>query len=337
MSITFEGNTPKVSFEAGPQRPAIKKLYGTALVDPNSPAGDVLLIGGMAGVGDPGVVTPKSAPDTPTVTSMERYSAASNSWSLEPNFLGNNKSSARTGLYSIILPTGQILVINGSNYIQNRGTYNPLLYTPNGAGKYSSKLMQRAKFPRFYHNVALLLPDGRVWVNGSNRDRAIVSPDGKVDQGNVPPGAGSDPDIQNTDGAFIPAGSTIEREFTKVEIFSPPYLFDQNGKRIDDSFRPIVESAPVSVKYGAKAVKIEVSGAAPGGKVNLIKFGSSTHAWDNGQKFVPLDISHGGGKTVLLNFPENAFLMPPGHYQLFYISKDGVPSKGRTLLIEPKP
>jgi hypothetical protein len=333
MTVTPEGN---VSFQAGPDRPLVKRLYGTALVDPNSPAGDVLLLGGMPGVGDPGSVTPLSNATTPTLTAMERYNATSNSWATEAQFLGKTKDESRTGHYAIILPTGQFLVINGSNYIQNRGTYNPLLFTSAGERKYTSKEMQRAQFPRFYHNVALLLPDGRVWVNGSNRDRATVSLDGKVEQGNVTPGAGSDPNFKNTDGKFIPAGSIIEREFTRVEIFSPPYLFDSAGKRIPDSDRPTVTEFPKTLPYGAKGVRLRVKGSGPGGKVNLVKLGSATHAWDNGQKFVPLTVAHNENEEVQLNIPDNTSLLLPGHYFLFYVSKSGVPSVGVTVLVEPK-
>ena len=326
----------KVTFTKGPDRPLVKRLYGTALVDPNSPQGDVLLIGGMAGVGDSGVVTPRTHPVTPSLTALERYDAAANSWASNPNFLGTTKEDARIGHYSIILPTGQFLVVNGSNYVQNRGTYNPLLFTPSGPKAYTSRRMQRAQYPRFYHNVALLLPDGRVWVNGSNRDRARVLANATVEQGNIPPGAGSDPDVAKTDLAWLPPGARIEKEFTKVEIFSPPYLFNASGQRIAESDRPQITNAPAQITRGSAGVAIKVTGAGPGGKANMIKFGSSTHAWDMGQKFVPLSVKHNGGDSVEVTLPSNANQVPPGHYHLFYVNKDGVPSIGKTIVVNPQ-
>ncbi|MEH2304473.1 hypothetical protein [Nostoc sp.] len=44
-----------ISFEPGPNRLAINKVYGTAVLDPSSPNGDVLLLGGIMGTNNIGI------------------------------------------------------------------------------------------------------------------------------------------------------------------------------------------------------------------------------------------------------------------------------------------
>ncbi len=333
------GKNESVSYEKTGDRLLTRRVYGTAMVDPNSPDGEVMLMGGMAGTNDPGSVSPKNTPETIAETVLERYSPKSRTWSKQDSFLGDlpNKKAARIGHYSVLLPTGQFLVVNGGNYEQYRGNYNPLLFTYDKAThQYNSKYMQRAQFPRFYHNVALLLPDGRVWINGSNRDRAIVHENGQVEQGNVPPGLGNDPLAKENDIKNIPAGEKIEKEFTKVEIFSPPYLFDENGKRIVPEDRPEILDAPAKIKHDTKNILLKVRGSGVGGHVNMIKFGSATHAWDMGQKLIALDLKHNPDQMVSVNFPGNAYYMPPGHYMMFYVNSKGVPSVARTVVVEPQ-
>ena len=56
--VTFnkDGNGKySISFERGPERKAINKVYGTGLLDPSSPNGDILLLGGIMGTNNIGI------------------------------------------------------------------------------------------------------------------------------------------------------------------------------------------------------------------------------------------------------------------------------------------
>ena len=67
-------------------------------------------------------------------------------------------------------------------YPEYQPIYEPLLLTPDSqtpAG-YRTKSLNSAKFPRLYHNGAVLLPDGRVLVIGGNANRAAVEKDGTI-------------------------------------------------------------------------------------------------------------------------------------------------------------
>ena len=94
-----------------------------------------------------------------------------------------DKQSSKLGRYgkrameqAVILPTKQILVVNGGNYAETRPAYNPTLLTPHSDitkhQGFSTKLMNPDVEPRLYHNNAMRLPDARVLVMGGNNSRA---------------------------------------------------------------------------------------------------------------------------------------------------------------------
>src|ERR1700728_258609 len=80
---------------------------------------------------------------------------------------------------AVLLPTSQVLVINGGNYLFHGSVNYPLLLTPkfdNVTGAfldYDKTRMNEAVADRLYHNVALLLPDGRIWTSGGQAARVI--------------------------------------------------------------------------------------------------------------------------------------------------------------------
>jgi len=67
-------------------------------------------------------------------------------------------------------------------------------------------------------------------------------------------------------------------------------------------------------------------------KVTLIRFSSVTHAFDQGQRLVPLSFSPATG-AVSIALPSSRAAAPPGPYLLFLVNGAGVPSEGRILLL----
>jgi hypothetical protein len=89
---------------------------------------------------------------------------------------------------------------------------------------------------------------------------------------------------------------------------------------------------PDAVGYG-QTLAVTTPDAASIAKVTLIRFGSVTHAFDQGQRLVPVSFSQvAGGLSVTL--PSSRTMAPPGPYLLFIVNADGVPSVGRIMLLQ---
>jgi hypothetical protein len=137
--------------------------------------------------------------------------------------------------------------------------------------------------PRTYHSEAILLPDGRVATFGSN-----------------------------------PLGFKPE---LRIELFSPPYLF--NGPR------PTIDSAPSNAAYGSSyPVTVSVASGAALKRLVLIKPASVTHSADPNQRLVELPFGGAGGAggAFTATVPASPNLTPPGWYMLFALDDKGRPS-----------
>jgi hypothetical protein len=330
------GEAPEISFALGPDRPADRRIYSTALVDPNSP-GDILLIGGMLGSERTsiGPAFPPLSRDAVTAN-LQRFrvpkgDADPGSWDLVPQFLGDRPSDVRVMHVATILPTREFLIMGGGNYAFHSPIFAPQLFSPspNAPGGYQGRRMNPATQPRLYHSNSLLLRDGRVLTSGGNAVRAAIEVDA---QGRFAPdrrvhfNTYRNPK-NDTFGFAEPATQAIPAEIHQFEIFYPPYLFAKGD-------RPAIKDAPSSLKYGMKAT-FRVDHPVVGGQdglrrdpsVVLIKLGSVTHGFDYGQRLCSLkfELDQATG-SVTIEAPANANLYPPGHYMLFYVNDVGKPS-----------
>ena len=67
--------------------------------------------------------------------------------------------------------------------------------------------------------------------------------------------------------------------------------------------------------------------------MNLVRLGSVTHAFNTNQRFLKLTFQAGGG-GVTVHSPSTANLAPPGHYMLFILNANGVPSVASVVKIQ---
>jgi len=356
---------PSISFEPGPDRPVDVSSYGTSLMDPNT--NDISILGGQPT--SPGVLFPLNS-DKPSHFAGGRGSRkletfhpdaalpGGGSWNIKPDFLGNEPANDRTMHYAIILPTKQVLVVNGGNFDFYGPVFTPIMLTPEYGDRgvftgYRKELMAEAVEPRHYHNSAMLLPDGRVFVSGGNTSRATVR------SGPVAPAAPErngqplpDLSLVDIDLYFFNDGPmakgqkgmlTSPTENWTAEIYSPPYLFIDPERRASISsltvrnqsspylFRRDIGGKPYYLlhsgdRYRANLNDLPGSCTGPASLV-LIKLPSATHGWENGQRFYELkaDRSVMGMYDFTMPGAKEANL-PPGYYMMFYVDCKGKPS-----------
>src|SRR5690606_30740671 len=154
--------------------------------------------------------------------------------------------------------------------------------------------LARMSHHRLYHSTALLLPDGRVLSVGSGE----------------PPASGH------------------FNDFT-AEVFSPPYLFKPDGT---PAARPEITMAPSNVSYGQQFT-VESPQAQGIVRATWIRLSSVTHSFNQNQRMNRLGTSVAGPTTVSVTAPAGPTHAPPGHYMLFLVDANGVPSVAKIVQI----
>ncbi len=137
-------------------------------------------------------------------------------------------------------------------------------------------------------------------------------------------------DINGADGP----GSGITDD--TVEVYSPPYLFAEDGSPLGPDERPRIASAPTSATLG-DVIEVATAGVSAARAV-LVAPGAATHATDMSQRIVelsePVALAGGG---LRLRVPADANVVVPGYYMLFLLSEDGVPSAARFIRVFAPP
>lgn len=210
----------------------------------------------------------------------------------------NPMAFGRRHVNATLLPDGKVLVTGGTGtpgFNDARGSVLAAEVWDPETEAWTTLASMSVR--RLYHSTALLLPDGRVLSAGGGR----------------PAGTGLNPADTNHPDA---------------ELFSPPYLFNADGT---PATRPAITSAPASAGYGETFF---VGTPDPGriAKVNWIRLSSVTHSWNQDQRINRLTFSAAAG-GVNVTAPANGKLCPPGHYMLFLLDGNGVPSVARVVRV----
>jgi len=355
VNIDDNRQNPSIAFLPGPDRPEEISSYGTTFRDPNTAA--IRLLGGQPT--SPGTYMPMNElatcdakPQGPThfagglgsrklETFIPSPTGQGGSWTLDPNFLGNQMQDNRTMHYTIILPTRQILIINGGNYDFYGPILYPVLLTPvfsNGSlTGYQQRRMSEGVEPRLYHNNAVLLPDGRVWVSGGNSTRATVHLASDLDARRT---SSSQPlpdlSLVDLDMYFFRDGPmakgekgmlTTPTEDWVAEIYSPPYLFIDGKKRakilglqptgnLNYEYQKEIAGKTYYLIHSGDSFNVRLADLPDNCSTTpalvLIKLPSATHGWQNGEQFFNLQFQDGGG-TIRFTAPtvRDAICLPP--------------------------
>jgi hypothetical protein len=205
------------------------------------------------------------------------------------------------------------------------------LNQPNPTWQYTGSMA----FARRQMN-ATLLPTGEVIVTGGTSSPGFSDPAGAVHVAELwSPATGTwvtvasnaVTRIYHSTSLLLPDGRVLHtgQDYLSYELYSPPYLF--RGAR-----PTITGMTPGAVGYG-QSVFVETPNGADIARVTFLRFGSVTHAFNMGQRFVPLAFQPvTGGLSV--GIPASRTTAPPGPYLLFLVNRDGVPSAGRILRLQ---
>jgi galactose oxidase len=198
------------------------------------------------------------------------------------------------------------------------------------------------------HMNATILPDGQVLATGGTRGAGFVNIDPGLATKQAElwnPGTGqwttlapnSIMRVYHSVSLLLPDGTVLHGSSGDAmagtvpvppernhEIFSPPYLFK--------GARPTITAAPDNVGYG-QTFSVTTPNAAQITQVRWIRLGTVTHAFDAGQRANTLSFTVNGG-DVEVTTPAGPRLAPPGHYQLFVLNRNGVPSAGKIIHVQ---
>ncbi|QHO57389.1 uncharacterized protein DS421_3g81820 [Arachis hypogaea] len=208
----------------------------------------------------------------------------------------------------LILPTGQILIINGAKHgcagfdNARNASLEPYLYNPKKIFGKRFKVLKSTSIARMHHSSATLLPDGRVLVGGGNPHPRYI---------------------------FRNVAYPTE---LRLQAFVPHYM----DKRYQNK-RPM----NLTIEYGnqigyGKEFRVKFMVVKKGQiSNNTVTFSAyappfTTHAFGMNQRMLKLrckrmDVSKNGSVNAILEAPPSSFVAPSGYYLLTVVNA-GIPS-----------
>ncbi|KAJ3670761.1 hypothetical protein LUZ60_008187 [Juncus effusus] len=213
----------------------------------------------------------------------------------------------------LILPTGDLLIINGarrgcSGWLFGKDpVLTPFLYNPREKLGNRWKTLVATTIARMYHSTSAVLPDATIMVAGGNANQKY--------------------DFRDT--TEFPTEMRIER-------FIPPYLDPKQSQN-----RPVISDGSITggMRYGEKFTfefstpKSQVNQADV--MVTMYAPPYTTHGFSMNQRLVILNIEaykQGTSTEVTVTAPPNGNIAPAGYYYLFVVA-GGVPSKAAWVQI----
>lgn len=241
--------------------------------------GEIMMMGGTA--------------DNNVAQRVDLFQPTNNTWRSINTGIGRRNAS------SVLLPDGNVLLINGGgderSYPGDRR--QPQIVNPNTGAVTTLPAWPNDSRERGYHNFALLLKDGRVLIGG---------------------------------GISSLGGIGCERP--DIRIYSPDYLTAGPRPTLTNTAAMTmpIAGAAMSMTYSGEALKSSAAGG-----VVLLATGSTTHSFDQNQRYVRLNYTQ-SGNTLTITPPTSAQAAPVGDYLMFLVSAAGVPSVGVPVKIQPE-
>ena len=201
---------------------------------------------------------------------------------------------------TLALPDGTVIVVGGNQgggfCNDHLGSYAPEIWNP-ASNQWT--LLAAQQHPRQYHSTAILLPDARVWSGGQGYATVVSTQTALCSYQN------------------------------NAEIFSPPYLYNEDGSLAD---RPVIVAAPEAIQHG-QAFNVDTDDASSIQSASLIRLSTATHATNFSQRFVPLVFRNGDNNRLSIDAPINPNVALPGYYMLFLVNQQGTPSVAKMIKV----
>jgi plastocyanin len=179
---------------------------------------------------------------------------------------------------------------------------------------------------------SVLLPDGQVMIAGGVLTLTDGGPAELFDPEDPASGFVLGPNMAHKRGyhsaaILLPDGSVVmggdsnggaDGGSIRNERYLPSYFFKP---------RPAIMSSPATISHGASFTVGTPSPAAIS-EVVLMRAGAVTHAFNHNQRYVGCTITGASASAVQATAPPDGNIAPPGHYLLFLVDHDRVPSLG---------
>ena len=242
---------------------------------------------------------------------------------------------------SVSYDSGKIIYIGGGNDANDNKPTNQTEIIDLNARAGSPPAWRSAKsmaFKRRQHN-ATVLPDGTVLVTGGTQGvgfsdvstgQPVHTPELWDPATDVWTKMADERDdrcyhsiaLLLPDGQVLSAGTGEGADnptMLSAQLFKPTYFFK--------AARPSITSAPAELSSDQKTFDVTISdGSFVVKRASWIRLGSVTHSTNMNQSLVFLECKQQGTK-VTVTAPVNKNLTPPGHYMLFLLNADNLPSK----------
>ena len=136
------------------------------------------------------------------------------------------------------------------------------------------------------------------------------------------------------DGRILHGGGglcgTCDVNHLNAEIFSPPYLFNNNGS---PATRPVISLNTGSVAAG-KTIVVTSNQALS--MISMIRYSSVTHSTNTDQRRIELcgaNIRPCTASPAEVRLPANTGVIIRGHWMVFGVNNAGVPSVAANVLV----